>query len=209
MTMKIKSLVVAAVLSSVSALAWAEDASIQLRSFVKNVQAATGEFTQQVFGAQGEPQAAQQGEFAFHRQGQFRWEVLQPYEQLVLSDGQFVYQYDPDLMQVTQRGVDEAIGTSPAAILFGSRRIDDAFNLTDLPDRDGMQWLRAQPRTSDAGFEYVDIGFQNNLPTKLELRDTFGQTTRISLRALQPQETIAAERFHFVVPEGVDLVRMP
>lgn len=209
MTMTIKSLMVAVVLSSASAMAWAETASIQLRSFVKNVQAATGEFSQQVFGAQGEPQATQDGEFAFHRQGQFRWEVLRPYEQLVLSDGQFVYQYDPDLMQVTQRGVDDAIGTSPAAILFGSRRIDDAFNLTDLADRDGMQWLRAQPRTSDAGFEYVDIGFKDNLPAKLELRDTFGQTTRISLKTLQPQENIAAERFHFEVPAGVDLVRMP
>lgn len=209
MTMKLKSLIVAMALSSVTAVAWADTASIQLRSFVKNVQAATGDFSQQVFGAQGEPQAMQQGEFAFHRQGQFRWEVLQPYEQLVLSDGQFVYQYDPDLLQVTQRNVDEAIGTSPAAILFGSRRIDDAFNLTDLPEKEGMQWLRAQPRSSDAGFEYVDIGFKDSLPARLELRDTFGQTTRIELDNIQSQDSIPAERFHFVVPEEVDLVRMP
>ena len=34
----------------------------------------------------------------------------------VVSDGQRVYQYDPDLAQVTVRNVKDSVGASPASI---------------------------------------------------------------------------------------------
>lgn len=205
----IKQALSAVVLLCASTLVWADSATAQLRAFIDDVQAATGQFTQSTLDSNGSAKAAQQGEFAFQRQGQFRWETTQPYEQLVLSDGQQVYQYDADLMQVTQRGVDAAIGASPAAILFGSGRLDEAFQLNDLPLKEGIEWLRAVPKSADAGFTHVDIGFKNKRPVRIELLDSFGQTTRIELRQLQPQKTVDPALFIFKVPPGVDVVTMP
>ena len=88
--------------------------------FRRQVNGATGSFSQYTVNAQGRTQPAQTGTFSFQRPGKFKWAVQKPYEQLVISDGAKVYQYDPDLLQVTERKVDAAIGTSPAAILFGS-----------------------------------------------------------------------------------------
>src|SRR5690606_32178295 len=124
------------------------------------VKSATGGFTQSTVGPQGQTQQAQRGQFAFQRPGKFKWAVKQPYEQLVVSDGKQVYQYDPDLAQVTTREVDEAIGASPAAILFGSGKLEASFNVTGLPDKDGLAWLRAKPKNPDAGFAQVDIGLR-------------------------------------------------
>ena len=59
--------------------------------------------------------------------------MQKPYEQLVISDGAKVYQYDPDLLQVTERKVDAAIGTSPAAILFGSGSLEQSPEVSALP----------------------------------------------------------------------------
>lgn len=199
----------AVVLLCATSMAWANSASDQLRSFVNDVQAATGSFSQHTVDSNGTARAGQEGVFAFQRQGKFRWETQKPYEQLVLSDGKFVYQYDADLMQVTQRGVDEAVGASPAAILFGSGRLDDAFALSEMPDRDGMQWLQAVPKNADAGFAHVNIGFQNTQPVRIELLDSFGQTTHIELRQLQPQSAVDPSLFVLDVPEGVDVVTMP
>src|SRR5690606_5775939 len=95
----------------------AADARTQLKAFVSQVNSATGKFTQTTTGPQGGAQRAQSGDFAFQRPGKFKWAVSQPYEQLVISHGQQLFQYDPDLAQVTTRQVDQAIGTSPAAIL--------------------------------------------------------------------------------------------
>ena len=186
----------------------AQSAPDQLRSFVQAVQSATGNFSQFTVGPQGQTKPAQTGRFSFRRPGQFNWEVLKPYAQQIVSDGQQIYQYDPDLNQVTVRKVDQAIGASPAAILFGSGALDQAFNVSVRPDKDSLAWLRAIPRTGDAGFVHVDIGFQDGLPAHIILLDAFGQTTHVKLSGLARNPGLAAEAFKFVPPQGADVVRM-
>ncbi len=180
----------------------------QLRDFAAKVDSGTGRFSQQTVDAQGGGKRPQSGEFSFRRPGQFKWAVKKPYEQLIISDGKLVYQYDPDLAQVTERKVDQSIGASPAAILFGSGSLDDAFSIASLPGKDGLDWLRATPRSADAGFTYVDIGFQRSMPARLELLDSFGQTTRIDLSDIVANPKLASDEFQFVPPKGVDIVKM-
>jgi outer membrane lipoprotein carrier protein len=189
-------------------LAWGATAQEQLKAFATTVQSATGSFTQATSSKQGRNPPAQQGAFAFQRPGKFRWAVQKPYEQLIVSDGKQVYQYDPDLAQVTVRQVDRAIGTSPAAILFGSGNLDESFNVSALPDRDGLQWLRAKPRNADAGFSQVDIGMKDNLPARILLLDSFGQTTQVDLTGIQANASVPATQFQFAPPQGVDVVKM-
>lgn len=198
----------AAALSVACIPVWAADARAQLQQFVQEVQSATGNFTQQAADDSGRLRQAQQGEFAFQRPGKFRWQTVKPYAQLVISDGKLLRQYDPDLAQVTERPVGESIGASPAAILFGSGSLEEAFELTPLPDRDGLAWLRAKPRSGDAGFAHVDMGFAQGLPRRLELLDAFGQTTRIGLNDIAANPQLRADIFDFDVPDDVDVVRM-
>lgn len=199
---------VSTALALVPVFAWAADASVQLNRFVSNVASATGDFTQQTTGGQAQSRPEQSGQFSFQRPGKFRWHVKKPYEQLIVSDGQNVLQYDPDLAQVTQRTVDQSIGASPAAILFGSGSLEDSFNVQPLPDDDGLQWLRATPLGPDAGFTHVDIGLRNELPARLLLLDAFGQTTRIDLFNIQSNPKLPASQFQFTPPDDVDVVRM-
>ncbi len=189
-------------------VSWAVDtAQVQLQAFVDQVKSATGQFSQEQSVTGGSPRV-QTGDFAFQRPGKFRWQVLKPYAQLIVSDGQRVYQYDPDLDQVTERSAGQAIGASPAALLFGAGTLDDAFTLQAQPDRDGLQWLRAVPKAPDAGFTHVDIGFADGLPKRLELLDAFGQTSRIQFSGLKANPAIPAAQFQFELPNGADLVKM-
>ena len=187
---------------------FAADAPAQLSSFVANVASATGDFAQQTTGGQAQSRPEQSGQFSFQRPGKFRWHVKKPYEQLIVSDGENVLQYDPDLAQVTQRTVDQSIGASPAAILFGSGSLEESFDVQPLPEDDGLQWLRATPRGPDAGFTHVDIGLRNELPARLLLLDAFGQTTRIDLFNIQANPQLPASQFEFTPPDDVDVVRM-
>lgn len=185
------------------------DARALLQRFTATVKTATGQFSQESRDAQGQSLSAMQtGRFSFERPGKFRWAVDQPFEQLILADGQQLYQYDPDLLQVSIRPMSQALGASPAALLFGSTSLEENFTLAPQPDRDGLAWLRATPRQTDAGFSHVDIGFGQALPEVLELLDAFGQKTRIRLSNIQVNPTLPAEEFHFSAPDGVDVVRM-
>lgn len=195
----------------VAGVAWpvaASGALAQFETFVQTVSAARGTFNQYTVGPQGQTSQAQSGEFSFARPGQFRWDIQKPYAQEVVSDGKSLFQYDPDLQQLTVRALDQSIGSSPAAILFGQGQLQDAFEVNALPDRDGMAWLRAVPRQPDAGLNQVDIGMREGRPVRLLLVDGFGQTTQVDLLTLRAQSGFAAEEFTIVPPPGTDIVRV-
>ena len=180
----------------------------QLRNFVAQVQSASGDFSQYTVGPQGQTRPAQTGKFLFMRPGRFKWDVLRPYAQQIVSDGKALYQYDPDLNQVTVRKVDQALGSSPAAILFGSGSLELSFEVTALADRAGLSWLRAKPRLPDAGFVHVELGFKEGLPQRIVLLDSFGQTTHVEISDLVRNPGLSTSNFDFVPPKGADVVQM-
>lgn len=182
----------------------------QLKAFSQQVNRAQGTFTQRTVAATGQAQTTpdQKGVFIFDRPGRFKWQVTQPYEQLILTDGRELYQYDPDLAQATVRAVGQSLGDSPAAVLFGGSQLEDTFNLTTLPDQDGLAWLRAVPKQADSGLRQIDIGMRDGLPATLRLKDGFGQTTVVDIFDLKPLTSVPADTFVFKVPPKTDLVRI-
>jgi outer membrane lipoprotein carrier protein len=188
--------------------AFADTAREQLRAFVSQVKSASGDFSQYTVGPQGQTKPPQRGRFLFMRPGRFKWDVVKPYEQQIVSNGREIYQFDPDLNQVTVRKVDQALGASPAAILFGSGSLEQSFEVTALPDHEALVWLRAKPKQADAGFVHVDLGFKDGLPHRIILLDAFGQTTHIALAALQRNPGLSTSNFDFIPPKGADVVRM-
>ena len=186
----------------------AETAREQLRNFVSQVQSASGDFAQYTVGPQGQTKPPQRGKFLFLRPGRFKWDVLKPYEQQIVSDGQEIYQFDADLNQVTVRKAGQTIGASPAAILFGSGSLEQSFDVSALPDKESLAWLRAKPKQPDAGFVHVDLGFKDGVPLRIVLLDAFGQTTHIEISALMRNPGLSTSNFDFVTPKGADVVRM-
>jgi outer membrane lipoprotein carrier protein len=142
------------------------------------------------------------------RPGRFKWDVLKPYEQVIVSNGKEIYQFDSDLNQVTVRKADQAVGASPAAILFGSGSLEQSFEVSALPDQESLAWLRAKPKQPDAGFVHVDLGFKEGAPHRIVLLDAFGQTTHIEISALMRNPGLSTSNFDFVAPQGADVVRM-
>ena len=179
----------------------------QLREFAASTRSARGEFTQQQLLSGGRTGQTSSGTFAFSRPGKFRWEVSRPYEQLVVTDGERVHFYDKDLRQVTVRRMSESVGATPAAILFGSNDLEASFTLTEGGSADGLEWLDAVPKSRDAGFDRIRIGFKGGLPEAMEVRDAFGQTNRFQFKAIQRNPSLDAGAFRFTAPKGVDVVQ--
>ena len=186
----------------------ANPAQQAFEQFVQTVSAAKGQFSQYTVGPQGKTNLAQTGDFAFARPGQFRWDIREPYAQLVLSDGVNVFQYDPDLSQVSVRAAGAAMGSSPAAILFGTGDMTQAFEVTPLPDQDGLSWFRAVPRQPESGLNQLDIGMRAGNPARLLLLDGFGQTTQIDLSNIRAQSSFPQDTFQFKAPPKTDVIKL-
>lgn len=195
------------VVAASSAYAAATD---QLQTFVTSVKTARGEFTQRQVKGQGDTlktTGTSSGTFAFSRPGKFTWRYNKPYEQLLQADGQTLYIYDKDLNQVTQRKLDNALGSSPAAILFGSNDLGKNFDIRNAATRDGVEWLEMTPKSKDTQFERIGIGFKGGNLEAMELRDAFGNTTLLTFTAMQKNPPLPADTFHFTVPKGADVMK--
>ena len=147
------------------------------------------------------------GTFVFARPGKFIWTYVKPYEQVLQADGDQLYIYDKDLNQVTMKKLGDALGSSPAAILFGSNDLEKNFTLTNAASRDGMEWLNAVPKAKDGQFQQISIGLKNGAPAAMELRDAFGQTSILVFTKFEKNPSLGAEQFKFVVPKGADVFK--
>lgn len=182
----------------------------QFKSFVATTKSAKGMFTQRLVrsaGGEGNTKVSSPstGTFSFARPGKFVWKYEKPYEQLLQADGDKLYIYDKDLNQVTIRALGDALGSSPAAILFGSNDLEKNFTLKEAGTREGMEWLEAIPKNQDTTFERINIGLKNGLPQAMELRDSFGQVSLLSFSEFEKNPPMPAGHFKFSVPKGADM----
>jgi outer membrane lipoprotein carrier protein len=107
-----------------------------------------------------------------------------------------------DLTQVTKRSLGSAIGSSPAAILFGGSDLSANFTLSDGGEADGRAWVTAVPKSRSGNFTKVNIGLRNGLPDAMELYDTLGQVTVLNFSGVSQNSGAAASTFTFSAPEG-------
>jgi len=179
----------------------------QFKSFVAGTKSARGDFiqTQLRKSSTGKVAPPSTGTFVFARPGKFIWTYQKPYEQVLQADGDTLYLYDKDLNQVTTRKLGNALGSSPAAILFGSNDLEKNFSLAEAGTRDGLEWLTATPKTKDTTFEQIGIGLKDGVPQAMELKDNFGQTTLLKFTSFQRNPALGATAFRFEMPKGVEV----
>jgi outer membrane lipoprotein carrier protein len=178
----------------------------RLDVFMKQTQAARGEFEQRIVNREKKVTQQSSGSLAFQRPGKFRWSYVKPYEQLIVGDGSRVWIYDKELNQVTVRKLDQALGATPAALLAGSNDALNAFVLKDEGAREGLEWVEATPRDKESTFERIRMGFSAQGLERMELTDSFGQTTLLRFVGLQANPRLDANLFTFTPPQGADVI---
>ena len=178
----------------------------RLRTFVRDTQTARARFTQMVTDRNGRVVQRSSGEFAIARPGKFRWSVDKPYQQLLVGDGERVWVYDPDLNQVVKRRNDQALGSTPAALLSGRDDVEAAFDWRELPPAGGLDWLGAKPRDKESTFADIRLGFDATGLAEMEILDNFGQRTHIIFSGLERNPKLGSELFRFMPPKGADVI---
>lgn len=174
--------------------------------FIDQTLTARGEFEQKIYDSNRKLLQESRGVLAFSRPGKFRWTYVKPYAQLIVGDGSRVWIYDEDLKQVTVKKLDQALGSTPAALLAGNNEAMRAFRLSDQGAKGGLEWLEATPRDKESGFERIRMGFGASGLEVMELLDGFGQTTVLRFRSLQRNPKLDPALFRFVPPKGADVI---
>jgi outer membrane lipoprotein carrier protein len=189
------------------ACASARAASIDtLKAFLQQTTSMKARFAQIIVDKNLKQLQQATGTMQFSRPGKFRWEYEKPYEQLIVGDGAKLWIYDKDLNQVTVRKLDQALGSSPAALLAGSNEIEKNYNLTNLGPQEGLDWMEAVPKSKENAFERIRLGFSKNGLDAMELRDQFGQVTVIKFAPVERNPKLSPDVFKFTPPKGADVI---
>ena len=199
-------------------LAARADGLESLEQFVKNVASGQASFTQIVTAPARDGQKAKtrvsSGSFAFARPHRFRFDYRKPFEQTIVADGQTLWMYDADLNQVTARAQAQVLGSTPAALIAAApdlQLLRAEYSLQAAPDKDGLQWVLATPKTKDGQLQSVRVGFRTlaGAPSlaALDIIDNFGQRSELRFEQVEVNPQLPASLFQFKPPPGADLIR--
>ncbi len=159
----------------------------------------------------GAPKRKRQGTVSFRKPGRMLWEFEDPEKQTIVSDGETLYSYDPDLNQVVETPLKKALKSSSAtSFLLGigniNRDFKAAFATPAKPT--GLVDLILDAK---AGGYKIEVGLDPktyNLTT-LMLIDQLGDTTRIDFSDIHDNVELPESIFAFKAPAGADVVTAP
>ena len=103
----------------------------RLTELLGQAQTLTGRFSQLTLDGSGTQLQEASGEMSLKRPGLLRWHTDAPMEQLLVSNGEKVWLYDPDLQQVTIQALDQRMTHTPALLLSGDvSKIRENFTIS-------------------------------------------------------------------------------
>ncbi|MBH5330222.1 outer membrane lipoprotein chaperone LolA [Eikenella sp. S3360] len=175
-----------------------------LQKFNADTDGISGSFSQSVQSRNRTRSA--QGRFSILRPGLFKWEYTSPYKQTIVGDGSHIWLYDIDLAQITKTAQNQAIGDSPAAILSNKDALTASYTLKEDGSANGIDYVLATPKRSNAGYQYIRLGFKGDNLAEMRLKDSFGNQTTIKFNGLDTKPNLSRSQFRFTPPQGVDVL---
>lgn len=144
----------------------------------------------------------------------FYWEVTSPYEEVMVTDGEVIWRYEPDLEQVVIQEFDAELDRTPLMLLNGNAAaIADTFDVSrvgtvESVDTGELEIKRfvLRPRQPDSLFERMAVTFRGAELVEMQVEDSLGQQTSLSFHDIERNIQVPDERFRFTPPEGVEII---
>ncbi|HZX16500.1 outer membrane lipoprotein chaperone LolA [Pseudomonas sp. SG20056] len=193
--------------TSVAAMADDEVAVQRLTELLNQAQTINARFSQLTLDGSGTQLQETAGQLALKRPGLFRWHTDAPMEQLLVSNGEKVWLYDPDLQQVTIQTLDQRLTHTPALLLSGDvSKIRENFEISHKEGGNVVDFI-LKPKSKDTLFDSLRLSFRNKVLNDMQLIDSIGQRTNILFLNVKMNEPQDDAQFTFEIPAGADVIQ--
>ena len=186
---------------------YAESPSDQLTQLLHQLHTFQADFTQKIVDQSARSTLQSSGKMYLMRPGKFRWEVRQPNKQLIITNNNKIWIYDPDLEQVTVRLLNKEAGEAPALLLSNSNQtLTKSFQVQRIKPGSELQWFSLVPKDKSSMFAVIQLGFLGNQIKQMQLKDHLGHTTYIRFAKTSANSTLSQTLFVFHPPANVDVI---
>ncbi|MBQ0783850.1 MAG: outer membrane lipoprotein chaperone LolA [Amphritea sp.] len=184
-----------------------ENAGPQLNSLLAGFESFKADFDQ-VSGSDGSRRMEEsRGTLLLAKPNRFSWIALEPFPQTLISDGETLWIYDPDLEQATRRQVSENDAGVPALILNGQiDELEAQYKIRLIQEKGINQLFELLPFDETSVFTRIRLLFTDGLIKELQLEDSLGQRTSILFTNQELNPSYSDDDFRFNPPEGTDVI---
>ncbi|MDH5752690.1 MAG: outer membrane lipoprotein carrier protein LolA [Deltaproteobacteria bacterium] len=154
-----------------------------------------------------------QGTIEYQKPGRMRWSYEPPHEQLLVTDGQTVWLFDPLLENVTVQRLEELTRGTPLAFLLGAGDLEKDFQCLGMERASGggddTVFFSLAPRSGIPGLNRILLGVS---PASGAIRafvmvDSQENRRIIRLLKLEVGVEIPAGRFTFEITPEMEVIR--
>ncbi len=184
-----------------------ENAGNRLNSLLAKFDSFSADFDQVSGSEDTRRMENSRGTLLLAKPNKFRWVAKEPFAQKLISDGDTLWIYDPDLEQATRRKVAESDTGVPALILNGQiEQLQAQYRIRLLQEKGSNQLFELLPIHDAEVFTRIRLLFTEGLIKELQMEDSLGQKTSILFNNQKLNPDFSAESFMFVPPEGPDVI---
>ena len=178
----------------------------ELTDYLNNLYTFQANFTQSVFAANNQAKQKSKGLIVVKSPDNFYLEYNEPYKLLYVADGKKLWSYDEDLEQVVVKEQGNLLINTPAMLLGNPKDLTRSYRIEKTGVVEGWLWFELTPKKDNSNFETVGLAFDGAELIAMEMRDNFGQTTRLEFNKVIKNPSLTKNQFKFVPPEGVDII---
>jgi len=141
----------------------------------------------------------------------FYWETLEPFPELIVTDGRTLWNYQPDLEQVVIEDWDSGRAELAAQLLNGETAGLAGEYRVNLAAGAGLRRFELTPFAPDSPYALIVIEFVDNATAEMRLDhirldSRNGQQTLWRFANLRRNEALAEALFRFEPPPGIEIV---
>ncbi len=178
----------------------------ELTKYLSNLHTFKADFTQSVFEKNNIVKQKSKGVIIVKSPNKFYLEYNEPYKLLYVADGKKLWSYDEDLEQVVVKAQGNLLINTPAMLLGNPKDLTKSYEIEKTGFVDGWLWFELTPKQENNNFETVGLAFDNGNLVAMEMKDNFGQTTRLEFNHVVKNQDLSRKQFKFVPPKGVDVI---
>lgn len=179
-----------------------------LQNRYRSIKTVSAGFTQEFFASGIAKPVVTAGTVYFKKPGKMRWKYEKGSSDLIVSDGETLWIFQPDLNQVLEShsNVGSTIATD---FLSGMGNLQEDFIVKLIEETDKGYLLELSPVKEQQNVRRVllHVDKSRNMVVKTVVEDFFGNKTHVSFSSIEINPPIKDPFFTFKPPPGVTVVR--
>ena len=185
-----------------------QEALARLDSLLANVDSLTADVVQLIVESDGGILEESSIKMLLKKPNGFYWETITPYQELIVTNGIKLWNYQPDLEQVVIEDWDVSKSELAAQLLSGkTENLDSEYIIEELSDtsNDSQQFVLT-PVDTDSIYTQISINFITSELDLIYLNSRNGQQTVWRFDAIERNQILEDSLFNFQPPAGIEVI---